>query len=153
MSSSSFTFTVHGRVATQGSKTVKGTTRRGKVKLVDACEHLDDWRHAITKAAHAALPDGWDLGRDRAMTVSAVFLFERPPSHLKQDGTLRVWAPRYCIARKGDIDKLCRALLDGLTHTAYDDDDQVVSLAATRRWKGEGESYGAIVTVTQLDYR
>lgn len=65
--------------------------------------------------------------------VQAVFRFARAPSHLKKDGTPRSSAPAYPGHREGDVDKLCRSLLDALTDAGWiEDDRQVVRLHAAK---------------------
>lgn len=48
---------------------------------------------------------------------------------------------------KPDIDKLCRAVLDGLTGVAYEDDCQVILLQATKTY---GQREGVWVTIEQV---
>jgi crossover junction endodeoxyribonuclease RusA len=48
---------------------------------------------------------------------------------------------------KPDIDKLVRAVLDGLTGVAYEDDCQVILLQATKTY---GQREGAWVTIEQV---
>lgn len=50
----------------------------------------------------------------------------------------------------GDVDKLIRNVLDGLTRVAYGDDSQVIAVAA---FKDFGEPVGATVTVEALEPR
>ena len=47
-----------------------------------------------------------------------------------------------------DLDKLCRAVLDALTGIAYKDDQQVVSLFATKSY---GERAGVFILLTELE--
>lgn len=56
------------------------------------------------------------------------FTFRRPAAHFKHD-VMRSNAPVYPYpAKRGDIDKLCRSVLDALTGVWYEDDSQVVIL-------------------------
>lgn len=72
------------------------------------------------------------------MMLELVFWFPRPASHFgKRKGKqyLKPSAPLQPIsARLGDIDKLCRAVLDSLTSVVYHDDRQVVDLLARKRY-------------------
>ena len=54
------------------------------------------------------------------------------PDRLKPD------APQHCTKRIGDVDKLCRAILDSLSEgTVYNDDAQVVDLIAHKRYAND----------------
>mgnify|MGYP000390831330 FL=1 len=68
-----------------------------------------------------------------AVTIEAVFRFPRPP-------TTKLAAPRL------DVDKLARALLDGLTGIVYVDDKQVARLHARKEWGPAGVSVVAVET-------
>jgi len=48
---------------------------------------------------------------------------------------------------KPDIDKTLRAVLDALTGIAYDDDSQVVSVAASKMYGAEAKTKISIVRV------
>jgi Holliday junction resolvase RusA-like endonuclease len=68
--------------------------------------------------------------------VTATFQFERPQSHLTARGALRGNAPTQPTGRNvGDVDKLLRAVLDGLVQGgAIKDDSLVVSAFACKMW-------------------
>ena len=84
------------------------------------------------------------------MALSVVFMFKRPQAHLGKKG-LKPSAPVHCTsARCGDVDKLSRSTLDGLTGVAYDDDRQVVSINAQKRWTVGNELPGALITLMPL---
>jgi len=68
--------------------------------------------------------------------VSLRFALLRPKAHYKA-GKLRPDAPEAyaCVTRgRHDIDKLTRAVLDGLTGTMYEDDSQVTQVTAIKTW-------------------
>lgn len=72
------------------------------------------------------------------------FEFKRPKSHYNANGDLKdggyaTPAPRW-VTKKPDLDKLCRAVGDALTHYAYDDDDQVVSINAVKVWSEQDKT-------------
>lgn len=50
----------------------------------------------------------------------------------------------------GDVDNYAKAALDGAS-VLWEDDTQVVRLAATKRWGGEGEEGGLSIEVSYLD--
>lgn len=148
--SSSFTFTVLGKPAPQGSKTYKG---RGV--MVDSCKRLKAWRQLVRKTAKSLRPPGWYAKLDAPICISVVFVFARAndqyvnntpgPDRLKPD------APQQCTKRIGDVDKLCRAILDSLSEgVVYHDDAQVIDLIAHKRYANDREQPCAIITVTAL---
>jgi len=134
-----FTFRATGIPRPQGSKDQFGR---------EACRDVKPWRYDIKCACEDARPEGWD--KTRRIGISVVFTFSRPKKHYKLNGELREDAPYYVVSRKGDLDKLCRALGDALTGIAYDDDDQVVNLYASKRYCTEDEDPGAIVSILSL---
>ena len=147
---SSFTFTVLGKPATQGSKTYKG---RGV--MVDSCKRLKGWRQLVSKKAKSLRPSGWYARLNAPICVSVVFVFARAndqyinntpgPDRLKPD------APQHCTKRIGDVDKLSRAILDSLSEgVVYNDDAQVIDLIAHKRYANDREQPCAIITVTAL---
>ena len=144
----SFTFIVPGVPAPQGSKTHKG---RGV--MVESSSRTKPWRSDVKFAAEEALHTlPWRA--IMPMQVEATFVFKRPNSHhVAGDPAreLKANAPKYSVKRIGDLDKLCRAICDALTGVAYDDDSQVVSLIAHRRYANPDERPCAILTVTALE--
>ncbi len=116
--------------------------------MVESSKNVKPWRQDVKYAALAAKPTGWDT--TPAMALSVVFKFQRPASHLGKNG-LRPSAPQHCTsARNGDIEKLARSTNDALTGVLFDDDRQVVTLNATKRYCVQGEQPGAIITLTAL---
>ncbi len=91
---------------------------------------------------------------DKPISVSVVFVFARPndqfinnkpgPDRLKPD------APQHCTKRIGDVDKLSRAVLDGLTEICFNDDAQVTSLIAQKRYASRNEQPSAIITIAAI---
>ena len=135
----SFTFCATGIPRPQGSKNQFGA---------ESCRDVKPWRYDIKCACQAERPEGWD--KTTRIGLSAVFTFTRPKKHFDRQGNLRADAPYYVVARKGDADKLARALCDALTGTAYDDDDQVVNLSVAKRYVEPGADPGVICTVISL---
>ncbi len=121
------TFFVAGVPVPQGSKTAFVVGKRAV--LTDANkDKLKPWRAEVTRVAGEA----W-AGRESlagAVSVEVRFVFERPKT-VKRD------TPHV----KPDIDKLLRALFDGVTDAkVWLDDAQVVSVIATK-------VYGAVAGV------
>ena len=145
---SSFTLTVPGVPAPQGSKTHKG---RGV--MVESCKRTEPWRTDVKFVAERALRSvQWRA--KMPMQVEATFVFKRPnDQHVSNDPAreLKASALKYPAKRIGDLDKLCRAICDALTGVAYDDDCQVVSLIAHRRYANPDQRPCAIITVTILE--
>ncbi len=121
------TFFVTGTPVPQGSKTAFVVGKRAV--LTDANkDKLRPWRAEVTRVAAEA----W-AGRESlagAVSVEVRFVFERPKT-VKRD------TPHV----KPDIDKLLRALFDGVTDAkVWVDDAQVVCVIATK-------VYGAVAGV------
>jgi Holliday junction resolvase RusA-like endonuclease len=71
--------------------------------------------------------------------------------------TFRMPRPKYLKMKKAlavkrpDIDKLARAVLDGLTGTIIEDDSQIVSLIAAKRYCEPDELPGCHIVVTEVE--
>jgi crossover junction endodeoxyribonuclease RusA len=84
------------------------------------------WKHTVTELALAARGEAPAI--DGPVIVELALYLPRPKS-----APQRVKHP----AKKPDIDKLVRAILDALTYArVWNDDSQVVSLLATKRFAG-----------------
>jgi crossover junction endodeoxyribonuclease RusA len=141
-------FDVIGKPVTQGSKQYMGKGRMLEVNH----DSLRAWRLDIKQAAYDKMMTEYGPGwfRDGAFSISMVFRFARPQGHYGAKG-LRPSAPQYMTTRKGDVDKLSRAVLDALTTTIYTDDAQVVSLQADRRYAVKPQELpGVSITVIHL---
>jgi Holliday junction resolvase RusA-like endonuclease len=79
---------------------------------------INKWRDAIRKACKEAGIERIETG---PVVVHALFSIPRPAS------------PTHTYPM-GDVDKYLRALLDGLTGTAYTDDSQVVGAYGWKAW-------------------
>lgn len=122
------TFSVpHIRPVPQGSK------RRGRNgQMFDqAGTRLKNYRYAITLAARQAM-QGPLTG---PVSVTIVYWLPIPKTRKDAIGG----EPAY-PCKRGDIDKLNRACLDGLTGSAFQDDSQVTRLHSAVRWCYEGET-------------
>jgi Holliday junction resolvase RusA-like endonuclease len=125
-------FFIEGIPVPQGSKTV--SQARGKAWLRDAnAARLKPWRHVI--ATHADLGVTFDC----PVIVTLSFVLPRPQK------------PRWGVpAVKPDIDKLCRAILDGLQDGGLlAEDSRVVTLTATKRYPNPGDPTGVGIDVTE----
>jgi len=114
-------FFVSGHPRGQGSKRHVGGGR-----LVESSKDLAPWRKAIAEEARAALGE-LELFSG-PVRVQAVFWFQRPASHYgtgRNAGNLKASAPRFRDSLP-DVDKLARALLDGLVIGGVLRDDRLV---------------------------
>ena len=116
--------------------------------LVESSKAVRPWRTDCKHAALACIPHDWDPSLP--MSVSVVFRFKRPAGQIGKKG-LKPSAPAHNTSgRHGDLSKLVRSTEDALTGVVYDDDRQIVTLAASKRYCAGDEPQGAIITVTPL---
>jgi Holliday junction resolvase RusA-like endonuclease len=137
-------FWVSGEPAGQGSK--KGFLHKHTKRVVivdDNPVQLRNWRNSIIQESRDAM-----AGRDPisgAVVVGATFAFLRPANHYGARGGLLPSAPIYRTTQP-DLDKLLRALLDGLTAGGvFEDDKQVIGFSDVQ--KVFGSKPGAQITV------
>lgn len=116
---------VPGEPAPQGSK-----RHVGRGIMVESSKRLKPWRTDVREAVAASLPVNWSL--DSPMRVRLLFMYRRPKGHFNTKGQLKPKVPKHYQAKKNDIDKLCRAVLDAMTSVAYFDDCQVFELQARK---------------------
>lgn len=133
--------TVNGKPAPQGNHRVNAHGH-----TYEANKAVGPWREAIRAETQreAAVP----IPGPVAVTIT--FRMTRPKSHYRTGRNaclVKDGASRYPDG-KPDVDKLSRAVLDGLTAGgAFWDDGQVVDLAACKRY---AEIAGADITVTEM---
>ena len=140
-------FIVNGLPAPQGSKEVfVRTTKTGKTvrNVVESSARVKPWRAAVAQAARAAIKtQGWGAITGAA-SVRVVFFFQRPAAHYgtgRKADVMRADAPPWPTGNHGDLDKLVRATLDGLTEGGvWTDDKLVVELLARKRFAGSQPS-------------
>jgi crossover junction endodeoxyribonuclease RusA len=132
---------VTGRPAPQGSKRHVGGGR-----MIEQSKAVGPWREAIRAEVQRS---GMTM-IDGAASVSITFILPRPRSHYgtgRNAGVLAARAPRY-PSGKPDIDKLARAVLDGLTMGgAFADDAQVVTLNAGKVYGLLGDASGCDIWI------
>lgn len=104
------------------------------------------WEQAIREAASRAGAQGDYVG---PVYVRVLFLFARPKGDYTSAGAVKASAPT-THTKKPDLDKLARALLDGLRGACYVDDSQVIEITCSKRYARftQGERIGADVEVT-----
>ena len=137
------TFVVYGLPAPQGSK-----RHLGNGILVESSKAVKPWRQDVKHAALACVPHDWDT--TKPMSLSIVFRFKRPATHIGKKG-VKPSAPQHNTSgRNGDLSKLVRSTEDALTGVAYDDDRQVVNMNVSKRYCVGDEPQGALITITPL---
>ena len=137
-------FIVHGHPVTQaGMRTVP--TGAGPRQITTGGVGLAGWRQEVAAAAaHAANETHTSFVGKQAVEVSIEFRFPMLKSTPKRD---RVIGTAFRLGRVDDIDKLIRAVLDGLTSSGLiGDDGNVVDLHASKRMHAAGW-LGADITV------
>lgn len=109
---------------------------QGSLKFINGhaihvrAQDLALWRADIANAARQARVNKAQEG----VEVSLTFILQRPKTVKRKEPHVRP-----------DIDKLTRAVLDGLTGVAYEDDEQVVKIVAEKRY---GENVGVWIRIT-----
>jgi crossover junction endodeoxyribonuclease RusA len=123
-------FAVFGVPAPQGSKRHVGNGR-----MIEASKYLPAWRKAIELECQSLFEEPMD----GALEVELWFYLPRPSSVSRMYPTV---IP--------DTDKLCRAVLDGLTKgEAIVDDSRVIDLHAYKRYSVDGWT-GVQVQITEI---
>ena len=143
---------VRGKPAPQGSKV---SFRNGYMK--ETSPFLMPWRNQIVSACIEQKINNGKIIED-PVEIFIDFLFHRPQSHYgtgRNEGNLKPSAPQYPITRTtGDIDKLCRSTLDGLSVPSggilLKDDSLVVRLKAVKSFATKGGFQGAFIHIWKL---
>jgi crossover junction endodeoxyribonuclease RusA len=124
---------VRGTPAPQGSKRHVGGGR-----MIEMSKAVGPWREAVRAQTQQAM--NHLVPAEGPVTVFIEFYLARPKSLPK-----KVTAP----ARRPDLDKLGRAVLDGLTDGgAWLDDGQVIRLMMTKFYAGEDNPPGCKIEIT-----
>ena len=126
--------TVTGQPIPQGSKTA--AVIGGRAVMFDSNKKLKEWRSTVTAATRTELIKQRFTGfeSDQALVVFIEFYLERPKT------VKRLWP-----AVKPDLDKLVRAVFDGVTDGhAWHDDSQVVGVYASKYY---GQTPGARIRI------
>jgi len=145
------TIRVIGIPAPQGSKTM---TKYGA--MMESSKKVKPWRKNVEKAALECYDSG---AINFPVKVEIEFMFPRPISHYRTGQfahLLKDSAPKHCISRiNGDIDKLSRSTLDGLSVSAggsvLEDDCLAVELCARKRYVKKDELPGAYIAISSIN--
>lgn len=139
-------FFVAGEPAPKGStKSFPFKRKNGSigVSTTNANPKTKSWQERVSSEAQRAVEHaGVDGLFTKGVSVNLTFCLTRPKSiSIKK---------RPQPTSKPDLDKLTRAVLDGLTHIAYKDDSQVVVIFATKAYGDHGEPAGCYVEIKEM---
>jgi Holliday junction resolvase RusA-like endonuclease len=96
------------------------------------------WKAAVKAAAKPYLQKKPVEGVIKNVVLD--FVFERPASHLKKDGSLTKGANLEPVgANLGDVDNLAKGVLDALTDAGFWVDDRLITLLTVRKAYGDAE--------------
>lgn len=127
-------FFVHGEPAAQGSKRHVGNGR-----MVEMSKKLPKWRAAVKEAASTAHQGNPPI--DAPVRVTARFFMPKPK---------RPMFPTPATAP--DLDKLCRAIGDGIEAGGLlKNDSRIISWDASKSFAEHGAPAGVHITITQED--
>jgi Holliday junction resolvase RusA-like endonuclease len=145
-------FWVGGEPVPQGSTKSFYIKKLNRVVTTHGNKETMSWRGRIAHEAQVAngvreQPFYHDDPRE-SYTVTAAFVFSVPKSYPKKnrDGTPK----RVAMTKRPDLDKLVRALLDGITGVLIPDDAQVTNIIIGKEYVSDRcPAPGLSVTVTR----
>lgn len=141
-------FHVKGKSEPAGSK--RAVPMGNRWGVIDDNPKAAKFKLSVGGVAKAAM-DGREPLRG-PLRVTMAFLIERPKSHLTSKGELSsIGRDRFFHTIRPDVLKLARAVEDGMTGVAYEDDAQIVVELLTKRYCHAYEEPGVFVTVEQVD--
>lgn len=138
-------FVVPGKPRSQGSLSPFAHPVTRKIVTRQDPKVLE-YRHAVAWAAREA----GVRCTDEPVTVQIVARWARPKSHYRTNGELRSKVPRHRTSAP-DVDKVARAVCDGLEGVAYYSDAQVVGLEILKAWAVESSTTVTVQTITDED--
>lgn len=130
----SITFYVPGAAKTKGSFRPIISKSTGRVFLRPEKKNAD-WQTRVAGFAVQAMAGNQRID-EGPVFIELDFYFPRPKCHYgtgKNSINLKSTSPQLHVTRP-DVDKLQRAVLDGLTGIVYRDDSQVVEIRARKNW-------------------
>lgn len=131
------TIEVRGIPAPQGSKRHVGGGR-----MIEQVRAVAPWREAVRHETQHQVPAGQGFARGVAVAAEISFHLPRPASAPK-----RVRLP---VRKKNDIDKLLRAVLDGLTAGgALTDDGQVTHVTVSKDFASDIRPAGCQIVLAE----
>ncbi|MEI6796663.1 MAG: RusA family crossover junction endodeoxyribonuclease [Methanomassiliicoccales archaeon] len=139
-------FFVAGEPVPQGSTKGFYIEKINRVVITHGNANTTRWRERIATEAQRADASRkarfFDLDREAAYEVRVNFLFTRPKSMPKK---------RTLHTKRPDLDKLVRAVLDGITDVLIPDDSQVMSIAARKHYCLADEQPGLHIGVYRIE--
>ena len=138
---------IYGRPAPQGSK-----RSLGNGVMIESSKRVKPWRQDVKLDSRDQYKGQPIAG---PVSVEITFYLPRPQAHYRTGkfaGQLKPTAPTHSTScAQGDIDKLVRSTLDGLSAKAggcvIQDDSLVVRLSCEKRYVTEAEGCGAYIRV------
>jgi len=139
-------FFVEGIPVTKGSTSSYLNKKTGRIVTTSASgKKLKDWENLI---AYEAKKAGYTTD-DGPYRISLIFVLPKPKT-TKNDLPI--------AKNKNDLDKLTRAVLDGLTGVVYNDDAQVIMIVAEKiytnnKWPKPGVAvsvFGALLEKSEV---
>jgi Holliday junction resolvase RusA-like endonuclease len=150
---------VPGQPVPQGSKTAFVSKSTGRPVVVDKDVRLPQWRMKIT--AHCIdqvqrSPMIHHVPLVGAVGARITFRMPRPQAHYgtgKNSHLLKPSAPKY-PAKMPDLDKLLRAVFDGITDAQlWEDDGQVVNVSTMKLYEDADHPVGVTIVVGLMEPR
>ncbi|HET6385143.1 MAG TPA: RusA family crossover junction endodeoxyribonuclease [Armatimonadota bacterium] len=141
-------FFVPGHPKTAGSKKAISYQRRDGsqgTRVIDTCAAGANWREMVAITARPLFP----TPLEGPLGVAVTFFMDRPKNHINKAGLKRT-APRYPMTRP-DTTKMLRAAEDALTGIAWNDDAQIVTQVALKRF-ADRRSPGVFVEVYAFEF-
>jgi Holliday junction resolvase RusA-like endonuclease len=130
---------VAGRPAPKGSR-IAGRTKDGRTYTRAASKYEEPWVEAVKTRTQIVM---------RHHRTPAPPYAVRLDFHLKKSQHRRKDAPEYPTV--GDLDKLARAVIDGLVKGgAMEDDKHVTVLTASKRFAESDETTGVVAEIRSL---
>jgi Holliday junction resolvase RusA-like endonuclease len=138
-------FFVAGEPVPQGSTKGFYIEKINRVVITHGNANTTRWRERIATEAQRAdaarMKGFFSPDRDAAYEVKVRFLFTRPKSMPKK---------RSLHTKRPDLDKLVRAVLDGITDVLIPDDSQVIAISARKLYCQADEQPGLQILVSRL---
>ena len=132
-------FRVTGIPIPQGSMKARVIGKNRASVFHSSSAKLKKWRRNVSMSAKSAIPEK-DRLKDTPLSLRLVFELPRP-------ATARRPAPSV----KPDLDKLVRAVFDGLEGVAFTNDSRVVSLEASKSYAPDGGEPGVTIEIKGAD--
>lgn len=132
-------FIVQGEAIPQGSKTI--AQGGGRVWLREANPKLKAWRENLAAQVRMQLPDGMGFKKHEPVRAVILVYLPKPKSVTRSRPTV-----------KPDLDKLCRAIFDGLTMAnVWSDDSQCVEVKIAKHYCLEGDTPKVFINLHTSD--